>query len=80
MNQLIHLKVGILISKSISFNLISKESDAEGRFLSVKCEIFGERHTLINIYSPPLSNMKYLSSIRIIFAGDLNKIKKTRQY
>lgn len=76
--------VGILINKFLPFNLISEHSDPEGRYLIVSCEIQGDKYTLINIYSPPSANMKYLRNIqsvintisvgRIIFAGDLNQV------
>lgn len=76
--------VGILISKSLPFSFISKHSDPEGRYLIVTCEIHGDKHTLINIYSPPSANMKYLRNIQkimnsisagiILFAADLNQV------
>lgn len=80
--------VGILISKNLPFTLISKQTDTEGRFLILNCEIFGEKYTLVNTYSPPLSNMKYLRNIQnllqgmsigiIIFGGDLNQVFTTQ--
>lgn len=76
--------VGILISKSLPFSLISKYSDPEGRYLIIQCEIHGDKYTLINIYSPPSVDMKFLKNIQeiidsmltgtIVCAGDLNHI------
>lgn len=76
--------VGILISKSLPFSLISKYSDPEGRYLIIQCEIHGDKYTLINIYSPPSVDMKFLKNIQeiidsmltgtIVCAGDFNHI------
>ena len=76
--------VGILINKRIPFKLISQHKDIHGRYLIVKCEMFGERYTLINVYNPPNSDMSFLSKIQtildntptgvIIMGSDLNNI------
>lgn len=58
--------VGILINKRIPFKLISQHPDSYGRFLIVKCEIFAERYTLINVYNPPNSDMSFLDKIQTI--------------
>lgn len=49
--------VGILINKRIPFKLVSLHADIYGRFLIIKCEMFGELYTLTNIYEPPISDM-----------------------
>lgn len=46
--------VGILINKRLPFKLISQHSDKYGRFLVLRCELYGERYTLINIQTPNL--------------------------
>ena len=76
--------VGILINKRIPFKLISQHPDIHGRFLIVKCEMFGESYTLINVYNPPNSDMSFLGKIQtiidrsptgvIIMGSDLNNI------
>lgn len=55
--------VGIRISQNISFNLISQYADSESRFLIIKCDIFGDRYTLINIYVPT-SDVAFLHKIQ----------------
>ncbi len=76
--------VGILISKNIPFNWISQYADLEGRFLVIKCDIFGNRYTLINVYFPPLSHRLFPNKSKkylicpptgiVMFGGDLNNI------
>lgn len=76
--------VGILINKRLPFKLISQHPDIYGRYLVVRCELFGETYTLVNIYKPPISDMSLLNRIQtvldsaltgvIIFSGDLNNI------
>ena len=41
--------VGILMSKFIPISFISKQSDTEGRFIILNCEIFGERYTVVRV-------------------------------
>lgn len=76
--------VGILINKRIPFKLVSQYSDPYGRYLIIKCELFGENYTLLSIYRLPASNMAFLKDIQtrldssqtglIIMGGDLNSI------
>ena len=64
--------------------MISHHADDHGRFLIVKCQLFGELCKIINIYKPPYSDMSFWSKIQtvldssptgmIIFGGDLNSI------
>uniref|UniRef100_A0A6Q2XD22 Endonuclease/exonuclease/phosphatase domain-containing protein n=1 Tax=Esox lucius TaxID=8010 RepID=A0A6Q2XD22_ESOLU len=74
--------VGILINKIIPFKLVSQHSDPYGRYLIIKCELFGELYTLLSIYRPPASDMAFLKDIQIrldssqtgliIMGGDVN--------
>lgn len=77
--------VRIPISKNISFNY----ADSEGRFFIIKCEIFGNGYTLINVYFPPLFDGSFLNKIQkildmsttgiMIFGDDLNNIFNTNK-
>lgn len=76
--------VGILINKRLPFKLISQHPHEYGRYLVIRCELYGEMYTLVDIYKPPISDMSFLNKIQtvldsappgvIIVGGDLNNI------
>ena len=86
--------VAIGIAKGIRFVLTDRLTDPEGRFLFLRGKLEEEEYTLVNIYAPNTSPMKYLQGIlgklkdfrrgKIILGGDLNfcmdtKVDKTHQ-
>ena len=58
--------MGILINKRLPLKLISQHPDIYGRYLVVRCELFGEMYTLVNIYTPPISDMSFLNKIQTV--------------
>ena len=80
--------VAILIGNNIPFKFISQSKDNYGRYLILKCELYGELCTIINLYRPPNSVMAFLTQIQtaidrspsgtIILGGDLNSIFSNR--
>lgn len=58
--------MGILINKRLSFKLISRHPDKYGRYLVVRCELFGEIFTPINVYNNVCINLYLMSFLRKI--------------
>lgn len=76
------LRVGVweyLLGKRILFKLVSQHVDERGRFLKVKCEMFGERYTVINIYKPPISGLIILGVTGIIYSASMIAQVKTEK-
>lgn len=55
--------VAILISQTVSFELLSKVTDKEGRYIIVSGKIDGVTITLCNIYAPPGSDFNFYRKI-----------------
>lgn len=79
-------KRGVLIAvrDSVAFTLVSQESDPQGRYLALVCQINNVLYSIVNVYLP---NVRPISSLRkiwkkvqplcqghIILCGDFNAI------
>lgn len=75
--------VMILINRKLSFVLLKKYNDKEGRMICVEALINGVRMVLCNIYAPNITDPTFFHSVnsmignregQIILAGDFNQV------
>jgi exonuclease III len=76
--------VAILISNKIDFQPKVIKKDKEGHFIFIKCKIFQEEHSVLNIYAPNarvatfikemLVKLKASIGAHTIIVGDLNTL------
>jgi len=74
--------VAILIHKNLSFTLLDKIIDPEGRFIIIKISIYNQKLCIVSIYGPNVDDPSFLHKVfhalskhgdcSLIIGGDLN--------
>jgi len=64
----------MLIRNSVKFKRIKEVYDREGRYVVIKVKMEGQMVTLINVYEPPDSEMKFFEALFNIIAIEMEAI------